>query len=341
MCTRLALKSGMTFSQLRTLSLLLSVTTVPMVAQSSVNMKDGNYSRTFTDVGILSRTYSSNSIHNGLFGYGWCSDLEQRLELISESEIRLDHCGVSSTFYQTRKSLYILGRRKIEKRRDHFVLSDDRRTWTFESDGRLRGWRGGGAGDVALDFDVNGRPLRMRSSRLGTWSIETVNGKISKLESSPTPPKRGVFYFYRGDNLVQYVDSLTAPVSFSYDEFHNLTNIAGAGSSAPGVAGPGVEQVVYDVGRDLVLELQREDGCKESFQYERTTAAQEIFEKATADIECRGLHSNITHEFKYEIRPGGGTLLTRVKSSVNGELRGRREYVERGPASRTFLREGV
>jgi hypothetical protein len=320
--------SSMTLSQLRNLSLLLSVQ-VPLIAHSSVNMKDGNYSRTFTDGGILSRTYSSHSIHNGFFGYGWCSDLELRLEMVSESEIRLDQCGILSTFTRKRKSLYILGQRTIEKRRDHLILIAEGRSWTFESSGRLSGWRSKVAGDIALDFDADGRPLRMRSRRLGSWSIGFVQNKISKLE---TPHGRGVFYFYGGENLLRYVDSSLAPVSFSYDDTHNLINVAGPG-------GPNaVERVVYDVGRDLVLELQREDGCKESFQYERATAAQEIIETAIADIECRGLHSNVTHEFKYEIRPGGRTLLTRVKSSVNGELRGRREYVERGRASNSRVR---
>ncbi|MEQ1876595.1 MAG: DUF6531 domain-containing protein [Bdellovibrionia bacterium] len=313
----------MNFPRISRTLLLLPLVQVPLIAAASVNMKDGNYFRTFTDGGILSRSYSSRSIHNGYFGYGWCSDLELRLDVTAPSEIRLERCGTVTTFTNIKKSVYIYGAKRLERLKDRFVLSDGGRRWTFESDGRLKNWRQGRE-DITLDLGADGRPLRIGSRRLGTWTIEWTTNKITKLE---TPHGRGVFYFYGGENLRRTVDSSSAPVSFSYDDLHNLTN----------VAGPGVETVVYDIGRDLVLELQREDGCSETFQYSRTTAAQEIMEIATADVECRGLHSNVSHEFVYLNRPGGGTVLTRVKSTVNGELRGSRDFEVRGPASRSVV----
>jgi hypothetical protein len=312
----------MNLKSLRTLTLLLIQ--VPAISNSSVNMKDGNYHRSWIDGGILNRTYNSRSLHKGLFGFGWCSDLELKLEIGSDNSIRLEECGTSKVFSQvsTKPSLYIYGQQRLDRNKAGFVLSAPGRTWTFDPGGRLMKWRRGPE-EVALDFDADGRPLRMRSRRLGSWTLSYSDDQ-RKIIKIGTSHGREVFYFYGGENLTQTVDSGRAPISLLYDTYHNLIRIKGLTD----------ENISYDIARDLVTELQRADGCKESFQYTRSTGAFEILEVATADVECDGFHSNIVHEFIYITRPKGGTLLSRVKSTVNGEPRGNRTYSERGPASR-------
>ena len=41
---------------------------------------------------ILTRHYSSRSLYRGYFGFGWCSNIEYNMEILSPGEVRLYHC---------------------------------------------------------------------------------------------------------------------------------------------------------------------------------------------------------------------------------------------------------
>ena len=66
-----------------------------------VDMKSANYSESWTDLivpGIgydlrVNRTYNSRAIYSGLFGFGWCSDFETKIEVTAEGNIKLTECG--------------------------------------------------------------------------------------------------------------------------------------------------------------------------------------------------------------------------------------------------------
>lgn len=70
-------------------------------AHAIVDMKDANYSETWTDLDLggpgyilkVTRTYNSRSIYDGIFGFGWCSDFETKLEITPESNIKVTECG--------------------------------------------------------------------------------------------------------------------------------------------------------------------------------------------------------------------------------------------------------
>ncbi len=70
-------------------------------AHAIVDMKSANYSESWTDITIpgigydlrVNRTYNSRSLFNGMFGFGWCSDYETKIEVTTESNLRLTECG--------------------------------------------------------------------------------------------------------------------------------------------------------------------------------------------------------------------------------------------------------
>jgi hypothetical protein len=70
-------------------------------ALALVDMKSANYSQSWTDLALgestdairIERTYNSRSIYNGIFGYGWCSDFETKIDVLSPGKILLTHCG--------------------------------------------------------------------------------------------------------------------------------------------------------------------------------------------------------------------------------------------------------
>ncbi|NJL24372.1 MAG: cell wall-associated protein wapA [Calothrix sp. SM1_5_4] len=73
----------------------------PAVGHAIVDMKSANYSESWTDLIVpgvgydlrVNRTYNSRSLFNGLFGFGWCSDFETKIEVTPESNLKLTECG--------------------------------------------------------------------------------------------------------------------------------------------------------------------------------------------------------------------------------------------------------
>lgn len=66
-----------------------------------VDMNNASYSNTWTDLQVpgtgydmkVIRAYKSRTIYNGLFGFGWCSEFETKLETTSEGNIKISECG--------------------------------------------------------------------------------------------------------------------------------------------------------------------------------------------------------------------------------------------------------
>ncbi len=81
--------------------LLLGLLIFSLNSYAFVDMKNANYSHTWTDISLdgtgynlqLKRTYNSRSLHNGLFGFGWCSDYESKLKVTPEGNIKIVVCG--------------------------------------------------------------------------------------------------------------------------------------------------------------------------------------------------------------------------------------------------------
>ena len=77
--------------------------------QAAVNMRNGSYTETWVDYidpkpGMdlrIERFYSSRSLFIGLFGFGWCSNLETHLTITSDGIINLTECGggLEITYY--------------------------------------------------------------------------------------------------------------------------------------------------------------------------------------------------------------------------------------------------
>ena len=70
-------------------------------AVALVDTKSGNYKKTFVDFDLtgnifpltLERTYNSRSLYRGLFGMGWCSNIETRVRVLPDNSIQLTECG--------------------------------------------------------------------------------------------------------------------------------------------------------------------------------------------------------------------------------------------------------
>lgn len=76
-----------------------------------VDMKNANFSDYWVDLMVpgnnfflrVSRTYSSRSLFSGIFGFGWCSNLETQIEITLEGNLMLSDCGSSPVAYYPAK----------------------------------------------------------------------------------------------------------------------------------------------------------------------------------------------------------------------------------------------
>ena len=70
-------------------------------AKALVDTKNANYTKTFVDISIpgagiplvVERTYNSRSLYHGVFGYGWCSNLETRVDVLPNNTLNVVECG--------------------------------------------------------------------------------------------------------------------------------------------------------------------------------------------------------------------------------------------------------
>ena len=94
------------------LNILLGLLFFSFNVSAIVDMKSANYSESWTDLIVpgvgydlrVNRTYNSRSLFNGLFGFGWCSDYETKIDVTTEGNLRLTECGAGQVVNYTPRS---------------------------------------------------------------------------------------------------------------------------------------------------------------------------------------------------------------------------------------------
>lgn len=76
-----------------------------------VDARNANFSDSWYDIDIpgsgyplrVTRAYNSRSLYNGIFGFGWCSDIETSLEVTAEGNLKVTECGDGAEVIYRRK----------------------------------------------------------------------------------------------------------------------------------------------------------------------------------------------------------------------------------------------
>ncbi|HEX4924988.1 MAG TPA: DUF6531 domain-containing protein [Bdellovibrionales bacterium] len=306
-------------SGMKTLPLLTLITLqAPLTAAAGVNMKSGSFSQTWRDLGGLTRSYDSHSMHDGLFGFGWCSELETKLRF-RDGRPELERCGLAAP-----------GVRVARRSETYVFAARGGSELVFDRLGRLTNANGPDY-RYLLSYSPSNFPNHTPSQITDlknnqTWNVElTVGGqRIGRFKASHG---REVTFHYSGrGDLVEVRESGKPPAFFEYDDLHNLI----AYTTPLGLT----ERVTYLSDLDVVTAYKRENGCEETFAYQSRRGTALAVETATARITCGAKHTTLTYEFQYFIFPEGGARLARTKSTVNGTVRQVIEHAERRPARR-------
>lgn len=85
----------------------------PLYSHALVDMNSASYVNSWVDLELpgsgydmkVLRTYKSRSIYNGMFGFGWCSDFETKLDTTPEGNISISECGDGKVTLYSAKTL--------------------------------------------------------------------------------------------------------------------------------------------------------------------------------------------------------------------------------------------
>lgn len=77
------------------------------ISLAVVDMKNANFSQTWVDAEVpgvgydlrVQRTYNSRSLFNGIFGFGWCSDFETKMNITAEGNLKITECGAGQEIF--------------------------------------------------------------------------------------------------------------------------------------------------------------------------------------------------------------------------------------------------
>ena len=225
-------------------------------AVATVDMKNANFTDDWVDLKFPStgfnlsveRTYNSRVLYNGMFGFGWCTDLEQKLEKMDSGAIQISSCGPYSAavFYPAgvdkKEMLQFVGKladahvkagNKLSKKALSTLknaLYDDRiKRDEFAAkykvaipSSKTRKFVNSAADKDSITITKSGNYVRVRSDDVK----EIYDNKGNLVEKRDT---NGNFlkYSYRANALIQITNQLSQRLSFLYHANGKVSKITG------------------------------------------------------------------------------------------------------------------
>ncbi len=208
-----------------------------------INVLNGNLLLSYQDLYIpargfpleVSRSYNSRSTNKGIFGYGWWSSLDSRLEQVPNGSIQISELDGSSKTYTPASSAQKELKEKIYRPAFpsiHYVLQNPDGTFSrffgggkkevYSRLGRLVKKEDAFGNGLLYEYDRNEARLLSVSDTSGR-KIGLTYTSAGLLHKLVDPLNRTLTYDYdtRG-NLIRVTGFAGEVISFSYDRDHNL-----------------------------------------------------------------------------------------------------------------------
>lgn len=261
-------------------------------AYSDVNMRDGSYIQTWTDfrwtdskptrsggnniLFDLNRIYNSRNLRQGIFGFGWCSEIETTLHW-QGSQILVSDCEGTHN------------KKAHQKNKFWWVKLATGGFQKFNRQGRL----------VALQKTQNSPLVELfyQQDRLISLSFphselrffySQISQNLSFIEAYQNE-KLVLHKDYQliDNNLVSVGKSSVFKINYRYDEFHNLVEWSDTQQKF---------YMTYDVQKDQIQSIHSSNGCQEKYSYQKvsSTVLQSRLDKICLDKKT---HSQL---FRFE-----------------------------------------
>ena len=267
-------------------------------ALADIDMLDASYFKTWTDHKIardrrdfkIRRTYKSRSLHNGYFGFGWCSDLEKRL-LFEGPILKLEHCSHVATDYQLTDQVYI-GRHKfsgvISKTSNGFIRRVNGKTIEkFDLTGRLisvhasdRLAAGTSPADVMsynISYDQENRPIKLS---FGEGEVALIKyNHLNYIKEISLPQQISLNYVYNQGHLLKVNKNNSLMYEYKYDSMSNLIHSRNSRNE--------IESQTYDTSSDRVLSTQDSQGCIQNLTFSSDELTESrVVQVTTLKMKC-------------------------------------------------------
>lgn len=200
----------------------------------------------------IRRDYSSRSLHRGLFGYGWCSNLDVSIKFTSDKAIDLYECDRPiARFERSTPTIYRLPYRlsqTLVSNGDAWFLSQGTDLlFTFSREGNFLGIKIKDAWIIRLDV----------LSGFGRYAVTLDFDR--KLIKSIKGAGASFYYSYSDLNLATVNSDKSLVAAYAYDSSNNLVSIQNH---------EGLTRLEYDVKQDRVDKILRANGTHTQFTYD-------------------------------------------------------------------------
>ena len=291
-----------------------------------INMKNASFTQTWKDESSdinfkIKRTYSSRSLYNGKFGFGWCSNIESRLHFKPNGHIEFFECdtGAKYIFTPTTSQKRQLATNKtlffVNSKLQEFITKNRNIYTLYRKNGTLI--RFNQKGHITFVLNPNGTfqkysyhndqliKINNNDKEILLLSYSSL-GKITLIKSHHLT----INYIYNGEDLtgIQTIKSdNTQTISYTYDSLHNLTTIMEGQQIT--------HSIQYNSDNDWVQQVQK-NGCTQQLNYKLINDLHYI---TSVTNTCNDQVTSQTHlEFVHRSLSERTTVLDRVLVK-NGE----------------------
>ncbi len=255
------------------------ITSAPLWAFSEVDLLTGALFKESTDPALphkarSRRNYSSRSLHRGIFGFGWCSDLERKIE-ISDTQITYYDCNreQGEGFFISDHGDFN-NARKTEKivitSRGYKYFSNNNHIQTFDNKGRLSEIVTP-AGLALIQYSSNGpiEKVSINKKVVSTWSWNDDHSKVKAIYAADEAHSE---YFYEDSDLIAVKTSVDKKnEAYSYDRQHNMLSTSD-------------ETYEYNDLLDVVVTVKKSNFCNEKYSYNSESPQSQ---KTIVTIKCK------------------------------------------------------
>ncbi|NQZ02703.1 MAG: hypothetical protein HRT45_18730 [Bdellovibrionales bacterium] len=213
----------------------------------------------------LQRLYQSRSLFNGLFGQGWCSDLDRELKIRHFGAIhfydcrwdqplkfKLRHQTEKETVYESLNDPNL----SLTKDKSIYRLHDQRRStiYSFNSNGKLESFSNN-FGTLVFSRNSKNQIIRIKWQNLEIEVATDRLGRIRNLRNQHVD----VRYVYHEGSLKAVKSNGKATFVYQYDQYQNLTRIQTSNRS---------RRIHYNSELDAITRIDDQDGCWQTRKFE-------------------------------------------------------------------------
>lgn len=276
---------------------LLFISLINSSALAAVNTKDASFNKSFIDLGILERSYNSRSLYNGIFGFGWCSEFEKKLDLSVEGQVTFKDCSLpQDVIYKDNISS---SGELLRSTKNHYFINDRDHKMVFNKKGELTDLKKKSL-RYELTYDESGflRKITINKKQILRLNYDYSLRKVREILGSQEQALR---YVYTEQDLLQVIGRPQESYKYRYDKLHNLKEITHPDKK--------MEFIRYNESEDRVVSHQDGSGCVENYQYqEKYRSLLTILEKSCP----RQPSQLITFEFFEKTRSDGQNYLEKL-----------------------------